>query len=77
MPKRTLGKIVPNKFGVEWPETVHVARHYARAVYIRVTILSLTTSGTTGQVLWTTSQLGWYLATRTGLVNHLGISKFY
>ena len=62
-------KIAQLKSSVEKLEITPVVVHYARDAFIRVTIRSLTMSGSTEQVRWQMCQLGWYLVTQTVHVN--------
>lgn len=47
-------------------------KQWPRAVYIKVTVVSLTTSGPTAQAGWLVCQLASLVVTRTGLGNLLG-----
>jgi hypothetical protein len=58
-------KVLHSKRSVVLTETEPDVRHYARVAYIKVTIWSLTMSGTTGEVVSRMSQLAWLVVTRT------------
>ena len=60
--KRSVGQIV----------TAQDAKRCVQAVYIKATVVSLTTSGPTAQAAWYTLQLVSLVVTRTGLGNLLG-----
>ena len=60
--RRNVGQTVIGLDGKRW----------LQAVYIKVTVVSLTTSGPTAQVAWHVCQLASLVVTRTGLGNLLG-----
>lgn len=64
-----------NKSSDEWHVTGRVAAQFGKAVYVRVTEWSLTTSGSTAEVRWTMFRLGSLLADKTGVVNHLDLNQ--
>jgi hypothetical protein len=64
MRKKTNTNLVPIKYDVELRVTVPAVRRYGRALYVKVMEKNLTMSGTTGQGLWITYQLGWSVAVR-------------
>ena len=61
-----------SKRNAEQTEIEQDARLWLKDVYIKVTVVSLTTSGPTAQVAWHVCQLASLVVTRTGLGSLLG-----
>ena len=54
----------------------HGVKPFAKDVYIKVTVWSLTTSGSTGKVAWLTCQLASLVVQRIGVANLRGLSPW-
>jgi hypothetical protein len=63
------------KNNVEPIVIVHGVERCVKVVYIKATALSLTTSGSTGEVAWRMCQLVSLVVMQTGLGSHLGIDS--